>query len=622
MKTQTLALGSLLAAVIIAAVLCVGMVSGYSENNPYISVNQLSDKNIGDQFTITGTTSLPAGTQVMVEVTPFALETESVRTGSGEFTGAIDIVDVICGTGDAGTWSMDLNTSTLQPGKYLVNASLFTGNVKMGDFSTGNVNGRTTFTLRPSSGVTGSTPPQNTGDRKFIMVNTIAARTTGDLLIVSGGTNFPEGTILTVDAAGSGGDVKVRNGSGGMNYWTTPVDTSDMRPGTHQVTVTNMVGDPSTGDYRRGNVSGITNFTLTGTYLSTEEPVSPDITKDDFITINPISNRSSDDQFLVTGTTSLPIGTGVLWQVTPTGLTSDPEQSGEFTGMMANSQVTKGDNKTNRVSFAMDTFALLPGQYNVSVSNLVNGSFRPGELTGSDLFTVAPGDRKYILIDPIAETARGDLLVVSGVTNFPEGTILFINAGNYGSDMIVRAGERGINWFSTPVDTYPLEPGTLTITVTEMKGDPAKADYAPGNVKGTTNFTLKDSYFTADAPSPVIIPGHDYIRINPVRDRAAGDQFLITGTTSLPAGTSLIWQIMPYTGAVPTALDMNAPKGILANNAVTKGEGTTNRVSLAVDMDNQEPGNYVVIAGTMKGDPANRDIAIGDTVGFSRFTMN
>ena len=212
MKAQTLALGSILAAGIIAAVLCVGMVSGYSENKPFISVDQLSDKNIGDQFTITGTTSLPAGTRVMVEVSPFALETESVRTGSGEFTGAADIVDVTRGTGDTNTWSMDLNTSTLKPGEYLVNASLFTGNVKMGDFSTGNVNGRTTFTVRPASGVAGSPPSQNPGDRKFIRINTIAAGTTGDLLIVSGYTNFPEGTSLMVDVASIRGGTTVRKG--------------------------------------------------------------------------------------------------------------------------------------------------------------------------------------------------------------------------------------------------------------------------------------------------------------------------------------------------------------------------------------------------------------------------
>ena len=382
-----------------------------------------------------------------------------------------------------------------------------------------------------------------------------------------------------------------------------------------------MIGDPSTEDYGPGNVSGTVNLTLTGTYLCTDEPVSATVTKDDFITINPIGNRSSDDQFLVTGRTSLPVGADVLWQVTPTALTSDPEQSGEFSGMMANSQVTKGDNKTNRVSFAMDTYVLLPGQYNVSVSNLMNGSFRPGELTGSVLFTVTPDDRKFIVIDPIPEKTRGDLLIVSGITNFPEGAFLFINAGNYGSDTIVRAGKDGINWFSTPVDTYPLEPGTLTITVTEMKGDPAKADYGPGNIKGTTNFTLKDSYLTTDAPLQAIITGHDYIHINPISDRAAGDQFLITGTTSLPAGTSLIWQIMPYTGTVPTGLDMTATRGIMANNQVTKGDGTANRVSLAVDMDKQEPGDYVVIAGAMKGDPENRDIAIGDPVGSARFAM-
>jgi hypothetical protein len=302
-------------------------------------------------------------------------------------------------------------------------------------------------------------------------------------------------------------------------------------------------------------------------------------------------------------------------------MTTDPEQSGEFSGMMVNSQVTQWDNKTNRVSFAMDTYVLLPGQYNVSVSNLVNGSFQPGELTGSALFTVTPDDRKYILIDPIAEKTTGDLLIVSGITNFPEGTSLMVQTGSFGSSTIVRAGKDGINQYSMPVDTSIMKPGTQTITVTAMTGNVSEGDYKPTNIKGTANFTLKGIDLTMDAPLPAIITRDDYIRLNAIGDRSAGDQFLITGTTSLPAGTSLIWQIMPYSGTVPTGLDLTATTGIMANTPVTKWDGTANRVSLAVDMENQKPGDYVVIVGAMNGDPENREIAIGDPVGSARFTL-
>jgi hypothetical protein len=99
-----------------------------------------------------------------------------------------------------------------------------------------------------------------------------------------------------------------------------------------------------------------------------------------------------------------------------------------------------------------------------------------------------------------------------------------------------------------------------------------------------------------------------------------GDQFLITGTTSLPVGTSLIWQVIPSTGTVPAALDMNT-HGIMANNQVTKGDGAENRVSLAVDTADHPPGEYIVIVGEMKGDMATGDIRIGDLVGSSLFNL-
>ncbi|MDO9323338.1 MAG: hypothetical protein Q7T80_00090 [Methanoregula sp.] len=226
----------------------------------------------------------------------------------------------------------------------------------------------------------------------------------------------------------------------------------------------------------------------------------------------------------------------------------------------------------------------------------------------------------YIKVDPVADKTTGDLLIVTGSTNLPAGTILMIQTANYGSDAMVREGTSGVNRFSMPVDTYPLKPGTLTITVTRMKGDPAQGDYGPGDVRGTTTFTLKGAYLATDTPVQATITKDDYIRLNSIGDKKVGDLFLITGTTSLPAGTSLIWEVMPYTGTIPIGLDLNA-KGIMANNQVTKGDGTANRVSLAADMSNFAPGEYTAIVGEFKGDPANRDIAMGDLVGSARFTV-
>ncbi len=359
---------------------------------PFIRVDPVNEKKTGDKFSVTGTTNLPAGTEIQVEVYAASFETESGRTGSGEFSGAVGMVEVTRGTGDTNIWSADIDLSTFLPKEYLVNASLFTGDLGKGDFSAGNPFGITKFTVRSASGAAGSIRSQASENGKYIKIDPVPETTTGDLLIVSGSTNLPAGTELMVQAGNSGGGAKVRTGTGGVNRFSSPVDTSGMEPGTKKITVTNMIGDLEKGDYRKGDVNATASFTLKGTYLTTDTSVQATITKNDFIRVNAIGDRSFGDQFLITGTTSLPVGTEVLWQVTPTSLTTDPNQSGTFTGAMANTQVTKGSGITNHVSFAMDTYALLPGQYNVSVStiagDLSKGDFRPGDLAGSAYFTL------------------------------------------------------------------------------------------------------------------------------------------------------------------------------------------------------------------------------------------
>ncbi|MCK9632640.1 MAG: hypothetical protein M0R30_13495 [Methanoregula sp.] len=627
MRDQRIISGALLAAGIFAVIVCVGMVTGFTAAKPFISVDLVGDKNIGDQFTVTGNTSLPAGSEIMFEVYPESLDLNTglvidpntgsaVRVDSSVVTG---VMRVDSNSGGIAAWSFPVNTASFMPGEYRVVATALV-NDKPGDLS-----GITKFTVH------GTLAP--TGTAQYIRVDPVPDKTTGDLLIVSGSTNFPEGTDLMIQAASTNGGSKVRKGTGGVNVWSTPIDTSASRPGSYQITVTNMVGSFENGDYGKGTVNGTTPFTLKGAYLTTETPVKATITKDDYIRINAIGDRSVGEQFLVTGTTSLPVGTEVLWEITPDSIFTNPNQSGEFTGAMANSQVTKGEGTTNRVSYAMDTWVLLPEQYNVSVStvvgNLSEGDYRTGNPTGNTLFTLkqgpaSAGTGQYIKIDPVDEKTTGDLLIVSGSTNFPSGTILMVQIGSpgigSGSDTIVREGTGGVNRYSMPADTALLKPGTQTITVTNMKGDLEKGDYELGNVNSTATFTLKGTYLGTDTPVQATVTKDDFIRLNAIGDKKVGDQFLITGKTSLPAGVGLIWQVMPYTGTVPTSLDMNT-KGIMANNPVTKGDGAANRVSLAVDLGNMEPGEYIAMVGPMKGDPENRDIAMADPVGSTRFTV-
>jgi hypothetical protein len=109
------------------------------------------------------------------------------------------------------------------------------------------------------------------------------------------------------------------------------------------------------------------------------------------------------------------------------------------------------------------------------------------------------------------------------------------------------------------------------------------------------------------------------ITIDPIGDKKVADRFTITATTSLPTGTNLFWQILPDTGTPPTGLDGNSQMSVGGNNQVTKGDGTANRISQAVDLGGLVPGKYVVIVGEMKG--AFSDFKIGDRYGYTYFTI-
>ncbi|MFA5332501.1 MAG: hypothetical protein WC342_08995 [Methanoregula sp.] len=463
------------------------------------------------------------------------------------------------------------------------------------------------------------TPPGNSG--LYITIDPVADKTTGDLLIVSGSTNLPEGTTLMVKAGNSGGNAVVRSGSGGVNQFSSPVDTSDMEPGTKKITVTNMIGDLEKGDYRKGDVNATASFELKGTHLTTDTPVRPTITNDDFIRINAIGDRSVGDLFLVTGTTSLPVGTEFTWQVTPASFTTNPDQqTGTFTGSMGKSQVTKGTGSTNRVSFAMDTYALLPAQYNVTIAavagNLSEGDYSTHDLMGIALFTLNQGPASVtaaatsdtvaaggILIDTIRDTTYGDLLTVTGSTNLSVGTDLVVKVipASMDNATIVRDYQNpenaavikvvkgsGINnRFSVALDTRFIPAGEHIVFVSEMN------DTAAGTGSGSTGWTgsalfniIADTTGASRTGNNTSVPT---ISLNPINDITPGDPLTVTGTTNVPAGSTFRVMVIPE-----SSTDYGHPE-LSATISTVKGSGTHSLFSVALATKDLPKGEHIFI---------------------------
>lgn len=378
MKHQTLVMGSILAVSVIAIVICVGMVSGYSVFKPFISVNPVSDKNAGDVFTVAGKTSLPAGTNLMVQI--YATSFEKHASDTGEFSGAMGTVDVTSGMGGINTWSMEVNTSVFVPMEYLVNVSVITGDIRKGSSATGAPFGTTTFTVHPSS--------VSAASGQYILVDPIAGKTTGDLLIVTGSTNLAAGTSLMVDVGNFGGNTVVLTGTGGINRYSLPVDTSTLKPGILTINVTEMTGDPAKGNYAPGFVLGSTTFTLGGTYLGSDTPVQVTPAASDYIAVNPISARSTGAQFLITGTTSLPVGTSLIWQIMPDTGTAPTRVNQTAPGLGGSNMVAKGSGALNRVSFATDMNQMPAGKWVVLVGVMKSGDFEVENPISTAYFTL------------------------------------------------------------------------------------------------------------------------------------------------------------------------------------------------------------------------------------------
>jgi len=132
---------------------------------------------------------------------------------------------------------------------------------------------------------------------------------------------------------------------------------------------------------------------------------------------------------------------------------------------------------------------------------------------------------------------------------------------------------------------------------------------------------------TAPAPPKTTQPASAPIQYNgvitfdPVTDHKTGDRFTITGTTSLPAGTNLFWDIAPDTGIPPKGIDITQQMGIMANNQVIKGSGSSNRVTLDVDLKDMPSGKYVVVVVSLKGDPMTVDPSTGTLAGYTYMTV-
>lgn len=95
---------------------------------PTAFINPIGDHYVGDKFTISGSTNLAAGDDLMIEISSSSFQ-PTEKAQSGEFSGISGIVKVIPGNGGYNRWSFNVDTTTFKPDEYIVKVSGITQDV-------------------------------------------------------------------------------------------------------------------------------------------------------------------------------------------------------------------------------------------------------------------------------------------------------------------------------------------------------------------------------------------------------------------------------------------------------------------------------------------------------------
>lgn len=238
-------------------------------------------------------------------------------------------------------------------------------------------------------------------DTPSITINAVQPTNIGDLLVLSGNTTLPKDSHLEVSliyddcsdfCMGSGTDAMVFAGQDDHNIWSVAMDTSSFGYGNYQINVTHILNYTPDG-LMFGNASAKQTIFMKGQVLIDNLTYKPNqnIT-DGFIFLDKIDPKKKGDKFLIRGSTNLPIGTDILWEIGPDQTQAWPQYTGEYQYSSSNSMVVKGNDALNRVSDAIDTISYKPGVYNVSCAisngNLTKGEWKKGVIQAHTQFTV------------------------------------------------------------------------------------------------------------------------------------------------------------------------------------------------------------------------------------------
>jgi len=241
---------------------------------------------------------------------------------------------------------------------------------------------------------------------------------------------------------------------------------------------------------------------------------------------------------------------------------------------------------------------------------------------------ICPGSGKIedssdITISPIGDHAVGDIFNISGTTNFPVNTTLWIQAGpkeytkyppHYIGEKVQIVQGTNSNLWSIQINSSTFAIDEYNVLVSPLINDSSVFSYTRFNITARHTGTLQTTSVPSttiprDSPSPpassqpTVYPHEGYwitIDSQPIGTQYIGESFTISGTTNISSGNELLAEIYPLN-------QLRSIKGTIYSGSagrVTIKEGPygKNTWSYPVDLSDFKPDEYRVIVSSYQSD--------------------
>lgn len=382
MKKKYLRYAGIISAIILVIMFIGILLTGSFSVFSTATIDPIPDHAAGDLVAIMGTTNRMAGTVLELDIIAVSPE-----NGTDPRMGSTDAF-IVRGGGMSNTWSGALDTSSMPPGEYLVNAYWINETEKSNILATSRFRLTGTKPVPTGSPVTGELQP------RYIRIKPPGTLWRGEQLLVTGTTSLPEGTeliylviqqsntsVFTVDPKTGdrvvregftrSGIISVLPGTDGVNRWSFAVDSTEFIPSDYFIIVTlESISPEKIGIQWPYGTAPL--YVKEATLDNTSSPIND--TPCGSITILAFPDHWINQSFRITGTTSFPPGTELLVQVIPTeyDLTLNPDMkryASSMSGAVGMVTVEEGwGNNVNIWSLTLDKGRMDPDQRNYLVN--------------------------------------------------------------------------------------------------------------------------------------------------------------------------------------------------------------------------------------------------------------